>query len=406
MPLTDKGYTAPVAAELTAQIRADFEQLSGLRPVWERDTVLGPLTVVMGDRLGELYQDVQAIYDSRDPNNATGVQLRSLGVATGIPAHDATYSQAVATFTGDPGTVIPAGTLVGGGGDHDRARWATVEDAEIEAGGSVDIVVRCTEPGPVMAGAGAIDEMINPIFGVDAVTNADPATPGRARESDGEFRLRWADSLQRGASSSTAAIRAAVLAVDGVQACVVLRNDDAVPVTIEGVAMDPHSVAVVVHPSTLTDAQEEAVVRAIFAKVAAGTKMMGGQTRQVTTAAGTVEEVRWSWASVLPVAVTLQVEMEQPSPGQPEPPAFADVQGVIVDATVAYGATLGLGQDVRRLPVLAAVDAIAGVRSVTSLALALVPADPSRLDAAGNLRLFATEIASIDPGDVTVTEAT
>lgn len=405
MPLTDEGYSAPVAADITDEIRADFEGLSKLRPVWERDSVLGPLTAIMGIQLGELYQVAQAIYDARDPNNARGVQLRSLGVATGIPAQDATFSQVPVRFVGDPGTAIPMGTLLEGGGNRGRAQWETTQDVVIGDGGSVDVVARCTTPGAVSAGVGEIATLVSIIFGVDSVTNPDPAVPGEPREDDAEFRARWKASLQRGASSSTAAIRAAVLEVAGVRACVALRNDDAVPTIQEGVAMAPNSVAVIVHPSTLTSAQIDALVRAVFSKVAAGTQMMGSEVRQVTTEAGTVEDVRWAWSTPRTIMISITVEMQKPSPGAPEPPSFADVRESIKDAVVAVGAGLQLGEDVRRLPLLAAANGISGVRSVTSLTLALDPPIVGRHDAAGNIRLHATEIAVIDRANVVVTEA-
>ena len=56
---------------------------------------------IVADRLGSLSEALQAIYDARDPNNATGVQLSSLALAVGVERHDATPSRVVCTLTGN-----------------------------------------------------------------------------------------------------------------------------------------------------------------------------------------------------------------------------------------------------------------------------------------------------------------
>lgn len=397
MPLTDQGYRAPRAADVLEEIRSDFEALSGLSPNWERDGVLGPLTAVVAQRLGDVYQVTQAIYDARDPNNATGVQLSTLGLATGVERQDATFSRTLMAFEGEPGTSIPAGTIVQGGGADGKAKWATIEDASIPMEGDDKVIVwaECTEAGAITAGEGEIDTMVTPIFGVESVGNGGVIV-GRPREDDAEFRARRQASLQIAGSSSASAIRAAVLATGHVEACVVLFNDDALPATIEGVAMDPNSVAVVVWPYGLPDDQMADVVRAIYSRVAAGTKTMGNPFT-IINAVGLEETVGVVPATDVPVQVSINVEMEKPSLGNPHPRAFADVVDEIKAAVIEYGKTLQLGFDVRRLPILAAIDEIEDVRSVVQLNLYGAP-----LDAAGNLKLVATERATFDPDDIYV----
>ena len=128
--LSDAGFLAPRTADFLEMIRNDYESATNLSIDWERDTFLGQITAIMADRLGEIADAAQAVYDATDPSNATGAQLDNLAILVGVFRQLPTYSQAVATFTGLVGTIITAGRRVQGGTDP-LTRWRLASDVTL-----------------------------------------------------------------------------------------------------------------------------------------------------------------------------------------------------------------------------------------------------------------------------------
>ncbi|MFB6373820.1 MAG: baseplate J/gp47 family protein [Bradymonadaceae bacterium] len=137
--LTDEGYTAPRTRAYLDFIRAEFEARTGKSPDWSFDTFYGQITAVMAARLGEASQTLQEIYDARDPNNATGVQLDQLVAFAGITRQGATRGLSVQELDGDINTGVPEGRLVVGGGDG-KVEWALTRDVRIGWAIGVDTV--------------------------------------------------------------------------------------------------------------------------------------------------------------------------------------------------------------------------------------------------------------------------
>jgi uncharacterized phage protein gp47/JayE len=396
MPLLDEGYSALRTADQIELIRSELDAELARRGFvgainYDRDILLGALTAVMADRLGDLGELTQAMYSARDPNNATGAQLSALALATGITRNEPTPSVVTLTLGGTPGTVIPSGRTVRGGGVDGTALWDSRANATIGLGGTVDVDFEAQEPGATLAPAGTAWELISPVYGWQTATNAIDATPGANRETDDELRLRRQESLQIAGTASARSIRARLLEVDGVQAAAVLENPDGLPTTIEGLALDPFAVGAVVYPDTLDDAQKTEVVRTIYENVAAGIQTSGSEAATVLGLDLAPKEIRWSFPVEILVGVTIEIEMEPESTTYPDPPLFADVQPVILAAAQQYG--IGLGADVRRLPLLG-LASVAGVRSAD---VVLAPGDPSRLQPTGDVLIYAAERAILSP---------
>lgn len=383
--LTDDGIAVLRAADVAADFRADVEAELGTPIAWDVDTVWGTLAVVVAARVGSVWELLQAIYDAGSINGATGQQLDDLCALVGVTRRAATFSQAIVTLTGTAGTFISAGSLVEGGGADDRARWAIADDVTIGGGGTVSAVVVAEDAGAVVASTGQIDRIVTVVSGWTAVTNAAPASTGLDVESDADLRARRAASLQSGGARTIAGLRADLLALDGVQAAVVVDNPTATAATVEGVALDPHSFAAVVYPDTLTATQTEAVARAIYAHTPEGIASVGDEAAEVTDASGFTRTVRWSYATAVDVPVAVEVVLDTGY-------ALADVSDAVEAAVERYFAGLRVGDDARLLRVLAAV-AVEGVVGAT------VTLDGTAADVDVDL----TQIARLD--GVVVTEA-
>lgn len=371
------GYEAPRAAEFLSTIRTSFVSALIARGLagdvdWERDTFLGLITAIMADVLGQLGEASQGLYDAFDINNAVGTNLDSLCLIVAVRRLPATASQATVTATGTVGAVIPAGAVVRGGGPDDAALWTVAEPGyTVGGGGTVDMVVVCTEVGATVALAGTIDEIVSGFPGtVASVTNAADATPGEARESDSALRQRRQLALQPPGTRTLAGLWSTLIALDGVQAAVVIDNPTTGTVVTGGVTMVAHSLAVVVYPSTMTVDQLEEVVTAIYKATPAGIATNGAETGTVIGLDGLTKTVLYAFAATVAVPAAIVVT---PDTGY----TVADVTPGIVAVFADYALTLTVGSLVSRLELLALVNTVEGVKAVTygSFTLNAVAAD-------------------------------
>ncbi len=289
--LTDEGYTAPRTADFLALMQQEILDELDARGLstdidFERDVMWGIMTTVTANRLGKLGEGNQAVYNAFDPNNAGGVQLDSLGSVVGVNRLEATESRVTlrcGTTGADP-VELTQGSITEGGGDDGKARWILLADGTIPAASTVDLLFEAQEAGETDAAIGEIDTIVTPIDGWETVTNLAAATPGRDRETDQEYRIRRQESLQITGGRSLNALRAQLLTLDGVLGAGVIDNDLATSETVEGVTLAPHSVAVFIHPSTITTAEKQAIAQQIYDQIAAGIDTNG--TAVVATVTG------------------------------------------------------------------------------------------------------------------------
>ena len=348
--VTEAGFLAPRAIDLREQIRQSYEATTGLSVDWSADVFLGVITAVIADRMGDLSEMAQAIADARDPNNATGIFLDSIAALVGVSRIPAAVSRVDLALTGDPTTLIPGGSEV----EHPNGSlWRTSEDAIIGAGGDVVVEASPQETGAIPGPATDEWEITTPVDGWDDVESFAPATLGRDRETDAQLRLRRQQSLQIQGFGAPAAIRANVLEIDGIQAAVVVDNDEPDEAIVAGLALEGKSLAVVVYPDVLTAAQREDLAVVIYARKPAGIKAIGDEEEIVTGADGFEKTIRWFFADEIPAAIAVDYEGD------------AGLAGDVEDTVEDYFAGLGVGEPARILAVLARLEALGGVVSAT-----------------------------------------
>jgi uncharacterized phage protein gp47/JayE len=367
MTLSAAGYTAPRQADYLAIIRGEFSsRLTALGytelPDYEHDTLEGELTEIVAYLLGQQSEAGQAVYDARSRANAVGITLDNLGTIVGVTRNEATYSTATGTITGTAGTVVAAGKLIEWGGDDGAARWVLTEDVTIPAGGTVSSIWRADEKGAVVATTGDPVTIVTPVSGWTSTTFAASASTGSARESDAAYRVRQQASIQAGGSTSTAAILAAVLALDFVAGAVVVDNKTSSAVTADGITIDPYAVAVVAAPSSMTAAQQDELVAAIYGRLGGGTATSGSSSRTVTKSDGREETINYTLATDSTVSVAFTLAM---LPGY----AAADVESALEDLVSDYFDGLAVGATVYASPLIVLAMSVAGVANVTSVLL-------------------------------------
>lgn len=339
------------AAELTAAgITTGIDYLA--------DTVIGTLVAATCSELDALGQVTQAIYDSRSPNGATGAQLDDLCTVVGVSRLDATYSTATVTLTGTSGTVIPAGAIVRGGGSDGLSRWRLGASVTLASGTGTGTVT-CTESGAVAAAPGDLATIVTPVAGWSAVTNAAAADAGRDIETDSALRLRRQQALRVAGTGSAAAMRSGLIALDYIEACLVVENTLDVAATVSGVDLEARSCGVILWPDTIDADQQAAVAGIIYRRLPVGIESVGNESATVTGADGLSKTVRWSYATELTTDVDVTVVL---AAGY----VLGDVETLIEDAVTAFFATATVGGLIDDADVEEYVRAeVAGIRRIT-----------------------------------------
>jgi len=218
--ITSAGITAPsqndILLSLVARARAIFGDDIYLDP----DSQDGQLLGIISQAISDANDAVIAAYAHMSPATAIGEGLSSVCRINGVRRAPASNSQVSLFLTGAVGTVIRDGEAR----DTLGQIWLLPSPVTIPGGGSITVTALAKDLGDLRAEPGTVTKINTPTAGWTSVTNATAATPGEPVESDAALRLRQADSVALPARSLLSAIRANILAVDGVTHARVYEN--------------------------------------------------------------------------------------------------------------------------------------------------------------------------------------
>jgi uncharacterized phage protein gp47/JayE len=375
--VTTAGFIRKPFAIIQAETQELFRTTLGLgsRFDFSENTHVGRLVSVMADREAALWEAMEAVYASQYPDTATGASLVFLAALTGTLQEPARFSTVALTCTGTPGTIIPAGRVVAIPGTE--TTFETLVDATIGGGGNVSVQAQCQVLGPVEALAGSLTEIRTAVFGWASVTNPLDAVKGANLETDESLRRRREEELRAVGSASVAAIRSAVLQVDGVTAVRIFENstDDT-----DADGVPPHSFELVVLGGVDAD-----IAQAIWDTKAAGIGTYGTTTVAVLDVEGTPHDVRFSRPVEVPMTFVLTAAISSSFPG--------DGAAQIKSAIINRGELLAIGQDVPFTAFYPPIHGVTGVEYVPSLTIN---------GGTANLSITSRQIATFDASLITV----
>ena len=228
---------------------------------------------------------------------AVGLQLDDYGSLFSLGRIAGERSTVTATLTGTAGTIIPAGSRAKTTGG---AIFASDAAATIAGGGSVDVLFRSVDIGPIAAAANELSALVDVVAGWTGITNAAAATLGRNRETDAEYRRRYEGEVTVHARDALEAIRARILEQAGVTDCLVRDNPTAADVTEQGIAIAARSMLAVVEGGANAD-----IGAAIAAAKPLGVPMTGNITVQVPHAQGFNIAVSFRRVTAIPLSITV-----------------------------------------------------------------------------------------------------
>jgi len=197
-------------------------------------------------------------------------QLEGLASLLGIPKKAAESTIVTADLGGAPGVIIPAGSRAKStAGDLYSLNF----DTQLSVGGTASAIMSAVDTGPIELLAGELSSVVDVVPGWETVINSADGVTGRDIESDVEYRQRYFVELFRNALSVLESMSSGISTVDNVSEVIGVENDTAVPVVIQNVTIDPHSIAMVVEGGLDAD-----IAAAIRLKKTGGTATTGTTT--------------------------------------------------------------------------------------------------------------------------------
>jgi len=287
----------------------------------------------------------------------------------------------------------------------DFSDFAYVNDAKlrmIEVVSSGDVT--CTVTGIIQAPALSVDTIITPVSGWTSTYNRIALIAGREVETDVDLRARAKLTRTSSGKATVDSIRAAVLNVDGVSSIAVNQQYVSMGDNVNGQPMG--SLQLTIQGGTTDDE----VAQAIWDSVAAGVEVWAIPDASLAsgTAAdisGNTHTIEWNRPTAYPMTVLVTYYVFDTTA---YPATDAEAESAIASAVLAFGNSLGSGEDVYAAEfessVYGAVGGIYRVKiTVADKATGLITSD-STVEPLEFITVAASEEAYFELADITVTK--
>ena len=188
--LTSSGFVPETYQTITDRMQAKYDANNpGFN--FDPESPDGQQLAIFAYELSQAWAQLDLVYKSYDPKQATGAALRNLGLITGVPYGTANRSYTNIEFVGTAGTVVPADSLFT---DADGNEYYLAFDTVIPSDGQVI----CRTPGPVPVVAGTVVNVVTPIAGLSWITHLTDGVAGSKAMTDQEYRnLRTATVMRQ-----------------------------------------------------------------------------------------------------------------------------------------------------------------------------------------------------------------
>lgn len=273
LTITYQGITVPQATVIRTGVLTDYNvAFGGNLNITSSATPQAHLADNLTQNITDANAAVSAVIAGVDPATSEGRMQDGIGRIYFLTRKGATASVVLATVTGQPGAILPAGALAR---DVNGLYWASSGSITFPIGGVATVEFACTTPGPVQLGIGELNRIAQASLGWDAINNAGAAVTGANVESRAEFEARRFASVAKNAHGSAAAIRGSVWDVPGVIDVYAYDNFLGTPVTVGPTDYEIPAHCVYIAAVGGTD---EAIAKSIFLKKDGGCNLAGNTT--------------------------------------------------------------------------------------------------------------------------------
>lgn len=366
------GMVAPETAVLRDTVAANWEQAFNTgdgSPTLDTEaaTPAGQLVDTEAAILAQINAELLYFFSMLNPRLAEGVWQDAIGYIYFLTRKIAQPTLVTVTCTGLQGTVIPVGAQMQ---DDEGTRYECVNAVTIPAGGTADALFQCLEAGPVECPAGTLSTIVTVIPGWDTAVNASAGTAGWDRESQVDFENRRYASVAKNSHGAVDSLQGALWDLDNVVDCRVLENDTCDAITLHGVEIPGHSVAICIYGGS-----DEEIAETIYNKKDAGCGTTGN-TDVSHTVEVNGEDVRYAYKILRPTAVNVGLRVTYRKTQFTKETAEEDIKEAVVadfrgQNADSGDARVGLASTVYASRFSVAVVKTAGVQDLISIEIRL-----------------------------------
>lgn len=214
--LTSTGFEPLTFEEIKDNIETDLE-LYNPGFDFSPESPDGQLINIMAVLISQAWVELNNVYNSYNPNTASGQALKNLGLITGIHKGSTTRSQATIDLIGTGNTLVPKGSIFA---DDLGNEFYTNRDAYVPT----TVTVLAVVSGPIVVPAGTITTVVSQISGLTGVTQTLDGVQGSQPESELQYRSRRNRTVMRGSESVTESMSASLIDL-GIDQVTVYNND-------------------------------------------------------------------------------------------------------------------------------------------------------------------------------------
>jgi len=289
--LDANGFKRKQYSEIVEDMQTRARNLFGENINLTDRSPLGIFIQVLSWSIAVLWQVAEKVYFSSFVDTSEGNSLDYAVRKGGVTRRGAEKATATQRFTGDAGTIIPTGFLIG---TETEILYETLQSGEI-IGSFVDLPIRALVGGTQSnIPAGNINQIINPLAGLSSAVNTTDAEGGRNVETDAELRTRYFLSFAAAGASTIDALIAALLRTTGVRGANIEEvknvNNDVIgfrAIVLGGLAND--------------------VAQTILNYKAWGVKTFGSESGTATADNGQSYLMNFDYASEIPVYANINI---------------------------------------------------------------------------------------------------
>jgi uncharacterized phage protein gp47/JayE len=282
--LTKNGFIRTRLDERLDTLTADAKTIFGSDINIDSDTMDGQHLGLFAERIASLDELAELVWQSFDPDSATGISLSRLVKLNGIERSLGAFSVVTLQLTGSANVLIPARSIVSN--NSGSVVVYTKTDVRLDSVGVGEVQAQPLLMGAISAAADTLTVIKTPIYGWSTVNNETPMTVGKLEEKDKQLRLRRTRSVLRGNRNMVDALWSALSDLPGVIEARVLENDTDV---VDARGLAPHSIHCVILGGEIVD-----IANMIWTMKTAGTTLMGQSEAGVEDAQGQTQIVRYS----------------------------------------------------------------------------------------------------------------
>lgn len=386
--VTDSGFDKKSREEILSDMENLAQNYFGDDINLAENSPLGMILKLFSFIFATVWNTLSDLYNSFYINTATGQQLDDLVAYLGLERLPAARAGGTVTFSGDEGVEIPEGFLVETD-SSDPIQFETTESGTIDSSGTLDLDINAVEAGEEgNVSSNTITVIVNPLSGLNSVTNADPTTGGRDRETDNQLRQRYKNSTDLAGGGTLTAIRANVLQATEASACFIRENTN-LDLNYDTNNIPPRAIEPLVLAPTGTEIDED-IAEAIFNKLAAGIPSIGNTTVTITDDAGQSKDIGFTRGTGVDVYIEFELTTTDDFP--------SNGTDLIEEDAINYIDNLSLGDDVIQSKLIDIAYNTEGVKDVeVFLDTSSSPTSTS------NITIANDEVAVTDTNKVTFT---